>query len=190
MVDRRREFRRAAASFAPRLPGALTATLPSPPDIDDRRFERALDIHAAALAELLDRGGPKGATGSGDERPAGGRTSDDPLPRVLHHERRCWRATASFHQVPDPTVDQLEQVVAAATVYGGKDMGSTCRVLPALPCLNTNGADTVGRYRRWLQAIHPGPAILNPLRPDRLGKDLVAGVLADDRGRYGRSLRS
>jgi len=91
VADRHAEFVRALSAMASRL-DRLMEHIDPPPGIDTNRFERALDIHAAALAGLLD----ESAQGEGSD------PRWDPVARVLHHERRYWRRTTTVYELPDP----------------------------------------------------------------------------------------
>ncbi|MFC4034336.1 tetratricopeptide repeat protein [Streptomyces polygonati] len=205
--DRRRaEYDRALAAFAARLGRPAAQASPPPADLAARRYDRVLDIHAAALAALLDGsgggpgGGPGGSSGGGPgsgpgpgpgpgEGPANGLGNTprpttparrDPILRVLDHERRYWTATAPAFGLPDPHPGRLDQAVTAATLFGARDTAGAHALLAALPTFDRQGHDTVDRYRRWLGALYPGTAAaLNPIRPDRLGEDLVVATLLD-----------
>jgi len=165
-ADREQLFDAAARAFADRLDIDLDTPVAPPDDLDRTRFDRVLDVHAAALASVLDIRSP----GPLSDR-------DDPVRRVLHHEERHWLRTAADHGLPRRT-EVLRVVVAAATLVGA-DRPATARVvLGALRGLENDAAVADGL--RWLTELYPGPAALNPLRPDRLGEDLVAAVLAED----------
>lgn len=163
--DRAAEFERALVAFAAQL-GRPVPELPVPADLGSAGYDRALDVYAAALAALLD-------TSAAEPMP----TRRDPVLRVLDHERRHWTSTAAPYAVPDPHPLRLDQVVAAATLFGADEVATARTVLTTLPTFDREGLDIVDRYRRWLAAIYPGAAALNPLRPDRLGEDLVAATL-------------
>ncbi|QKW34827.1 toll/interleukin-1 receptor domain-containing protein [Actinomadura sp. NAK00032] len=166
--DRRAEFDRALTAFARGLgrPEPLSAP---PAGLTGGRCDRALEVHAAALAALLDG-------------PAPGPGRDDPVLRVLDHERRLWSRTTAVHLLPEPHDARLDEVVSAATLFGADDAEQAQALLRALPTFDGAGRDAVARYRRWLAATYPGPGALNPLRPDRLGEDLAAATLAEEPG--------
>ncbi|MDN3358227.1 tetratricopeptide repeat protein [Actinomadura sp. DC4] len=195
--DHDAEFDRALEAFAARLPGGLPAP-ERPPGLAATRYERALDVHAAALATLLDQttAGPTPPRenpvaqdrldqAAGD--PVAAR--EDPVARVLEHERRHWSGSAAPYALADPHPDRLDQVVSAATLFGAADATAAHALLAALPTFDGCGRDVVDRYRRWLADLYPGPAALNPLRPDRLGEDLVAATLRE-RPEFGTALAS
>jgi tetratricopeptide (TPR) repeat protein len=181
-TDHRSEFDRALRAFAARL-GRSTTLISRPANLDSVRYDRALDVHAAALAALLDQAlvdqalldqVPLGQPAA-EPMPARG----DPVLRVLDHERRHWAGTTALYALPDPHDARLGQVVSAATLFGAKDAAGAQALLTALPTLDGMGHDAADRYRRWLAALYPGAAALNPLRPDRLGEDLVATTLRE-----------
>jgi tetratricopeptide (TPR) repeat protein len=165
VLDRHGEFDRAVRAFDTAL-GHGSRSVTAPADLDDRRYERALDIHAVALATCLDL-----------DAAAPGPAAGDPVARVLDHEERYWLATTDAYHLADPHLGRLRQVVAAATLFGASDTRSARALVAALPTFDGTERDRVERYRRWLGELYPGPAPLNPVRPDRLGEDLVAKVL-------------
>ena len=164
-ADRLAEFERALVAFAIQR-GQPVPEHASPSDLGSAGYDRALDVHAAALAALLD-------ASAGEPTPI----RRDPVLRVLDHERRHWSSTAAPYDVPDPHALRLDQVVAAATLFGADGVTAARTLLTTLPTFDREGLDVVDRYRRWLAAVYPGAAALNPLRPDRLGEDLIAATL-------------
>ncbi|WP_410672989.1 tetratricopeptide repeat protein [Amycolatopsis sp. cmx-4-68] len=166
-VDRHAEFARAVAALGFRLPSPAENIDP-PPGLETSRFERALDVHAAALAGLLDVGAPDGRS---DPRA-------DPVARVLHHERRYWRRTASAHRLPGPDRARLDAVVSVATLYGAEADEDAVELLGRLRTFERESRAVLTGYLRWLQSLYPGPQAMNALRPDRLGEDLVAATIA------------
>ncbi|MFD9701357.1 helix-turn-helix transcriptional regulator [Lentzea sp. NPDC059081] len=107
VADRHAEFARALGAIAFQLRRG-TEDVDPPPGIDTVRYERALDIHAAALAALLDLEIPEDR--SDPQR--------DPVLRVLHHEQRYWRRTADSAGLPDRDQRRVRCVVALATLFG------------------------------------------------------------------------
>ncbi|MCC8251180.1 hypothetical protein LNK82_43715, partial [Saccharothrix sp. NEAU-S10] len=162
-VDRPTEFVRALAAFAREL-GTTTAGVVVPDNFDDDRYGCALDLHAAALAALLDRDDSAGPLG-------------DPLARVLHHERRFWRRTLPGFDLPDPHAARLGALVATATAFGADDQDRAAAVLGATSTLRGQLQDVLDRYLAWFRDVYPGQTALGALRPDRLGEDHVADVL-------------
>jgi tetratricopeptide (TPR) repeat protein len=123
--------------------------------------------HAAALAALLDRA----------DAPAGS-ADRSPVRRVLAHERRYWARLAAAHGLAAEPDDRLAETVTVATLCGAAGPDGARALLSALPAF-TGGAGEVERHRRWHAESYPGQEPLPPLRPDRLGEELVAEVLAD-----------
>ncbi|MFF4153589.1 tetratricopeptide repeat protein [Streptomyces sp. NPDC001651] len=165
--DRLAEYARALDAFAARLGHPVPPTA-APDAIGSARYDRVLDVHAAALAALLDEAAP-------DAAPA----RRDPLLRVLDHERRHWAATAVPHELSTPGRLRHDQVVSAATLFTAHSTDEARELLTALPTFDGEGYEVVERHLRWLDSLYPGPDALNPLRPDRLGEDLVAATLLD-----------
>ncbi|MEJ2889273.1 toll/interleukin-1 receptor domain-containing protein [Actinomycetospora aeridis] len=150
------EFERALDAFIDHLPGARRPRSPSRLDV-----VHALDVHAAALAELLDRTHP--AT-----------SSVDPVRRVLAHERRFWASVARPHGLDPEPDDHLAVVVTCATLTAAPpDADAGSLVADAL-----RTADPVP-YLRWHAEAYPDAPPFSSLRPDRLGEELVSDTLAD-----------
>lgn len=119
-----------------------------------------LELVAAALVGVLD---PDTAPGSA-------------LRRVLDLERSQWSRTGAH--LPDVHPARLDQLVAAATLFGadsGHDVGG---LLSVLPTFDGAAPFVVDRYVEWLRSTLPSAELLPPLRPDRLGEDLVARTVA------------
>ncbi|MFB8755778.1 tetratricopeptide repeat protein [Streptomyces nigra] len=166
-TDRLAEYVRALEAFAARLGYPVPSTT-APDALGSPRYDRVLDVHAAALAALLDEAAPDGA-----------RARRDPLLRVLDHERRYWAAAAVPHELPTPGRLRHDQVVSAATLFTAHSTAQARELFTALPTFDGEGYEVVERHLRWLGSLYPGPEALNPLRPDRLGEDLVAATLLD-----------
>ncbi|MFD6033522.1 tetratricopeptide repeat protein [Streptomyces griseoincarnatus] len=165
--DRPAEYARALRAFADRSGRPVPVTAP-PDDLGSARYDRVLDVHAAALAALLDGADPDTA-----------RARRDPLLRVLDHERRHWSAAAVPHELPAPGILRHDQVVSAATLFTARSKEEARTLFAALPTFDGAGHEAMERHLLWLAALYPGPDTLNPLRPDRLGEDLVAATLLD-----------
>ncbi|MFI5899809.1 toll/interleukin-1 receptor domain-containing protein [Streptomyces cyaneofuscatus] len=165
--DRPAEYARALHAFATRL-GHPVPAVTVPDGLGSARYDRVLDVHAAALAALLDGAQP-------DTTPA----RRDPLLRVLDHERRYWAAAAVPHELPAPGSARHDQVVSAGTLFTAPSRAAARALLASLPTFDREGYEVTERHLRWLDALYPGPEALNPLRPDRLGEDLVATTLLD-----------
>ncbi|WP_035752054.1 toll/interleukin-1 receptor domain-containing protein [Parafrankia discariae] len=184
---REREFTRARFEFARRLapPGKASDPLPDPPaDLGSWRYERLLDIHVAALAQVLDSSVPDSRAPDGEATvtrtphaasPAGARRSGpSPVARLLHHERRYWTDTATEFPLPDPHRARLDQVVTAAALFGADDEQEATRLLAGLPTFRDHPEDVVRRYVTWLFLLYGGPTGLEPLRPAPLAEHHLA----------------
>jgi hypothetical protein len=79
------EFDRAVQAFSPHVGGATRAVVRPRLDVAE-----ALDVHAAALAAVLDSTADEPAT-----------VDRSPVQRVLAHERRYWARTAEQHGIGD-----------------------------------------------------------------------------------------
>ncbi|MGV9674035.1 tetratricopeptide repeat protein [Nocardia sp. NPDC003482] len=168
--ERRRErFLAAVERFGEHL-GVAPDRAGVPGDLDDDRYDQILDLHAAALAAVLDVRYP-------DARHGDSRARTDPVLRVLHHEERYWIRSAPRHGLP-ARPEELRVAVAAATLAGAEDRGAARALLSALRPIGPD-EPRLTRHLAWLTQLYPGAAALNPLRPDRLGEDLVALVLTD-----------
>lgn len=144
VANRHAEFVRALRAMAHRLNLPVEYVDP-PPDINTDRFERALDVHAGALAELLD-------ASSQDE---GSDPRGDPVARVLHHERRYWRRTTTVYELPDPSRTRLNSAVAAATLFGAATDDEAIGLLGTLSTFHGEKLDVINRFVRWLKLSTP-----------------------------------
>ena len=157
------EFHRAAACF--RLYRPTWKGLPTPPDLSDRRFGRALYLHMAAFAA------GEGLT----------ITAESLLDDLLDHEARAWlkRAGHEGHESSDPARAfrrRMDAAVAALTLRGGaEDIEHLRRLLAAL---ETEPSDI-----ERLPDLYPGDKglLVAPLEPDLLGEALVLRLLRDAR---------
>jgi tetratricopeptide (TPR) repeat protein len=170
--SRRVQFELAATAFSRELAREparlLDAAMPAvPADLDHDRYDRMLDVHAAALAAVLDGGCTQVMP-----------VRTDPVRRVLDHEERYWLRSAPEHGLP-VRPGPLREVVAAATLVGADRPSAARSVLGAIRRLDTAGRGVIADYAAWLAHLYPGDGALNPLRPDRLGEDLIASVLDD-----------
>lgn len=167
--DRQVEFDRAVAAFTGRL-GWAAEGVPAPADLEHERYERPLDVHAAALASLLDHPQDRLAT-------PGWR---DPIEHILRHERRYWTAAAQKAALPSTDPERLDQIAAAATLFGAGDDDQAMALLRTLPRLAGKADADILDYLSWYQSMYPGPPGLNPLQPDRLGEEHVAATVQRD----------
>ncbi|WP_158102600.1 tetratricopeptide repeat protein [Lentzea kentuckyensis] len=162
---RRRWFDQAVRAFTPHLTRIPTGEVHPPADLDDERYDRMLDVHAAALAAVLDA-----ISGWSSTR-------TDPLDRVLDHERRYWLRSIKAHGIAQATTRRLNAVISVATLCGAATPEDADRLLGSLRTFQGKPTELIDTYADWAGALYPGPAALNPLRPDRLGEDLVVEFL-------------
>ncbi|MFD9004133.1 tetratricopeptide repeat protein [Streptomyces sp. NPDC059582] len=175
--DRAGAYRQAADSFAAVLRQvrgwqhhpwpALAADL-ALPTLEDVGLATALTLHMTVLADLLDAATGTGAvTGPQVPRPE---TVED---RLLLHEHRYWRATATArHLHPDLTMDTLTDALAAAFLLGADDRDQADALLARVPDLSDQPRDRRSAVRTWIRALYP-PGDARPwdgLQPDRLAE--------------------
>ena len=147
----------------------------APPDLADDRYQRALYLHAAALAGLL---------------------GDDPAPRdvlgdVLTHETRFWRTHAGVAAMQARDLAnwdrQMRRLIAAIALRGGlADEDALARLRTALAVNRLPANDALADL---LADIYPASADadsgkarwVGPLEPDLLAETLVYLVLSDRR---------
>ncbi|MGV9601911.1 tetratricopeptide repeat protein [Streptosporangium sandarakinum] len=172
-------YRQAAAAFADALamlPGRqdrpwarLAAALPDPAQRDE--LGNALTLHMTALADLLDRAAPapdEPGTPGGDE---GAEGVED---RLLVHERRYWRATATGYGLhPALSMETLTDALAAAVGWGAATGAEADALMQRVPGLADQPADRRIGVRAWIGGLYPPPAAEPPwgqLQPDRLAE--------------------
>ena len=179
-TDRTALFGQAADAFAARL---QVPTAPPPPAavLADTAYGSPLTLHMAALAAVCtDR----------DPAPPGDRVGVADLSRfLLRHERRGW--TAIGHQHGAPAAEVVEQVVVWGTLLGPVTSRAAAIGLlrrAGLADGDAHAATVLTAYERLYPAPRPDRAqigvpvhvpTLVPLRPDRLGEDLVGLHLGD-----------
>lgn len=155
LATRRAEFRRAVQAYAVRFDRTPEATEPA--DLGTDLYEQVLELHAAALVAVT----------ADDGRPLRG----NPLRALLARETTYQESTAAG--LPDPHAGRLDQVVAAATLFGAETDDAARRLLAAVPALADAGTETVRRYATWVRDLYPGPRILEGLRPRPLAEEVV-----------------
>lgn len=165
--DRHVEFTRAVQAFSIHLELPADSVVP-PADLADGHYDRALDLHSAALAGLLDQADDIERTG--DTR--------DPVLRVLDHEKRYWKRSAIKVGDDRATLTMLGYVVALATMFGARTREQAVELLAHWISDRTR----LSLVLAWLQEMYPGDDVLNPLRPDRLGEDHAAAELRTEPG--------
>ncbi|WP_424532865.1 hypothetical protein ACOZ38_21040 [Sphaerisporangium viridialbum] len=190
-------YQQAATAFAAALavlPGwqqrpwrQMAAALPGPPA---RRagLDNALTLHMTALADLLDRAvGPPADDRPGDsddggdgDGQGGARKVED---RLLVHERRYWRATATGNDLyPAVSMATLADALAAAVGLGAADRRQADALLARVPGLSDQPRDRRDRVRAWITGLYP-PAVQQApwggLQPDRLAERFLGRHLTD-----------
>jgi hypothetical protein len=163
-AERDAEYERALAAFGRHLRRDVTDLREVRPPIGG--YDQVLEIHAMALTMLLDAADPGHAPAA----------SPDPVARVLDHERRYWRRTLPRFGLTEADEDLVRVVVANATLFGARDEAEARALLTATGAFADVDKRTLTRCVRWAAGLYPGAALLNSLRPDRLGEDQVAQV--------------
>jgi len=161
----RAEYERAVVAFAARYRQPVPVAPSGEPELSTMD---ALEIHAAALADVLDARERGGA----EPLPVG-----DPLARVLAHEHRYWARAAAASQLPDPHRERLHALATTATLCAPPTPVAAESAMQALRTFQRQPPDVIDRYRSWWWSLWPGPAALNPVLPDRLGEAHVVDSL-------------
>ncbi|MDX3611307.1 toll/interleukin-1 receptor domain-containing protein [Streptomyces europaeiscabiei] len=180
---REQEFNRAVRAFAAGL-GLRPPRHRSPPAALDGQ-ESYLELHGAALESVLEpvtappREGPTPAGPPPADTPTSAphrspRTATDAFGRMLDLEIAYWRQVAKAFELPADDSVSFEQTAAAATLFGAADHREAVATLAALPAFRSVPDATVEKYITWAQAMYPGPAALNPLRPRQVGETQAA----------------
>ncbi|WP_433476525.1 hypothetical protein ACQPZP_05420 [Spirillospora sp. CA-142024] len=145
-----------------------------------------LAIQMTALADLLDATTePGGSEGNRPEATVSGRGAErgkSPEERVLRHERRYWRNTATAAEVfPDLNMRTLTDAVAATVLLLPPTPDQANDWLARIPGLSDQPPDRRGRVCAWLAGLYPaaGPYAFGQLAPDRLGEHLIGTLIAD-----------
>ncbi|MFJ5645098.1 TIR domain-containing protein [Streptomyces sp. NPDC093223] len=168
-AQRQAEFVGAAREFSAHLTGTRPEAVVIPADLCAARYDRILDVHAAAVVALLEQDEPP------DSAPS---TSADPVARVLAHERRYWKRLLAVHRLPEDTSLHADALVAVATLFGADTEEGALALLSDTPTFEEMSGSYLRRHLHWASAVlHGGPG-LHPLRPDRLGEEHVSHVLA------------
>jgi hypothetical protein len=131
------------------------------PDLSAVRYAVPLEVLFEALDFAL-----------GGEQPTIGRFRP-PVERVLERERRYWHRTGS-----EFASELLESAAALATLAGAATDKEAHALLAILPPLREPTAeDERRRLINWLGDFYDGLGCLSPVRPDRLGEELISQVL-------------
>ncbi|WP_328832205.1 toll/interleukin-1 receptor domain-containing protein [Streptomyces sp. NBC_00252] len=166
---RQAEFVGAAQEFSAHLAGTRPEAAVVPADLCAARYDRILDVHAAAVVALLEQDNPLGSAPS---------ASPDPVARVLAHERRYWRRLLAVHGLPEDTSLHADTLIAVATLFGAGTEDRALALLSDTPTFEGASVSLRRRHLRWASAVLQGGPGLHPLRPDRLGEEHVSHVLA------------
>lgn len=177
-ADRAVVFADAAVAFAARLQVPVPAAPPAQ-TLADPGYDSPLSVHMAALAAVC---------AAGEHQDVPGRPQD--LTRfLLRHERRFW--TAATEARPGAVgAGVVEQMVVVGTVLGPvRGMAAAVGLLrrARLADGDAHAGGLLAVYERLYPAQRADPSggggvvevvTLQPLRPDRLGEDLVGVHLA------------
>lgn len=92
---------------------------------------------------------------------------------MLAHRERAWAG-----QLPDVDPALLRWTAAAATLAGAGTLQQAHALIALLPALaGVDARPLRERLIRWWADAVPGPRLLNPVQPDRLGDHLAAATL-------------
>jgi hypothetical protein len=177
-TDRVAVFLDAATAFAARLRVPVPPA-PSARALADPGYDSPLSVHTAALAAVC-------ATGDDQDAPV---RPQDLSGFLLRHERRSWIAATEAH--PGVVgVGVLEQLVVLGTLLGPvPGMAAAVGLLRRARLANddAHAGQLLAVYERLYAAQRTDPrpgvpevATLQPLRPDRLGEDLVGTALSSN----------
>jgi tetratricopeptide (TPR) repeat protein len=148
----------ACAALAARL------GLPVPPSSADLPTPGTLlEVQAAALVRLSPPDGP----------------TEPPLRRILHLERDYWQRMAPTFDLPTLNRRNLTEIMAAVTLFGANTEPEADNLLSGLRAFRGGPVSARDSCRDLLRTVLPGPAALNPLRPEQLADDLAAELLRD-----------
>lgn len=145
--------------IAAQLAGATGIPMPSCPlpPLEDKRFERTLYLHLAALAWL------QGSSFAADTL----------LNNILEHEERFWlnSINSSLDRIDKKLfVDDMRRAVAAVTLRGG--LASETQGKSLVERINDH---VDRRLLEYLRQLYPGSdsTFASPLEPDLLGEGMV-----------------
>jgi tetratricopeptide (TPR) repeat protein len=141
------------------------------PDLSDRRFDRPLWLHMAALSVLF-----KAETDDGETGGTASASPDKLLEGALLREHKHWRDTALAAEL-DIDDGLAARAVAVATLLSA---ASGDEAEEALRAVGSDKMDCL-RVANWLRKLYPGDpdSWFHPLEPDLLGEALLAKILSD-----------
>jgi hypothetical protein len=155
------------AAFSAFAPFVLRSGEPVPPVPANRpAVGTVLEAQAAALAHLMQPDDPAA-----------------PLARILQRERSHWRCTAATFGLPDLSRDNVAEIMTVVALFGATTEPEADGLLAALRTFRDGPVRDRDACRAMLRTLLPGTAPLNPMTPEQIAEDTVAGFL-----RSGRSL--
>ncbi|MFC9263811.1 tetratricopeptide repeat protein [Streptomyces hydrogenans] len=168
---------------------ATATTLTPPQGLGQNEYGNALTLHMSALVDLLD------ITRAGSPEPAHSTETRDSAhdveDRLLGHEDRYWRNTATAHGLtPVLSMDTLRTAIAAAHLTSANDREHADHLWQRLPALSDQPRDRRDQVTTWLATLYPATTPGGPpwgtLQPDRLaerhtGRTLLANPYLADR---------
>ncbi|WP_189049583.1 tetratricopeptide repeat protein [Micromonospora sonchi] len=159
-------FRTAYAEFRYKLLGDHGSQCPDPPELPRPRI---LDLHAAALAHVL------------DERAGETPRQVSPLESVLAHERNYWRlALLQEGMKPYPRHRRLlDRLLATPTLHPARTFDDARDAVKKVigPQSLASSADDLTRLLAVLYPADDGKHYWQAIVPDRLGEALVAHTI-------------
>lgn len=153
------DFATACGAFAQHL-GLPFPPLPSHPP----ETPTLLELQAAALTHVLTSDTPL----------------DRPLRRILGLERAYWRKAGAAFGLPVSSDRVLTEVIATVTLFGAESEPEADGLLAYLRAFRGCPVHAIDSCRDLLRTVLPGPAPLNPLRPEQLAQEFVAEFLDSD----------
>ncbi|WTW93328.1 trypsin-like peptidase domain-containing protein [Streptomycetaceae bacterium NBC_01309] len=133
--------------------------------------QSALDVHTAALLDLLD-------ADSGTRRPASSALSS----RLLAHERRYWQATAQAVGIGNFSQETLEDALMVAAAVPAENRLHADELLRIVPGLADQPRDRRDAVRMWIAGMYPASdhRPWGQMQPDRLTEQFWAGRVSDN----------
>lgn len=155
------------------LSGPVVRTAPAP-------AATLVEVQAQALAAL-----DPDAEGGGD-----------PWTRIAGRERDRWITTAAAWDLPRLRPRDINEVLAAVTMFGAADEPEARRLLAALHAFDGWRATQIDTALALVRTMLPGPLAVNPVQPQPLADEFIAehlrrgarttdvlGILSDDQAR-------
>jgi tetratricopeptide (TPR) repeat protein len=121
---------------------------------------------------------------------------DHPWTRIAGRERDQWITTAAAWDLPRLRRRDINEVLAAVTLFGAADEPEARRLLAALHAFDGWRAAEIDTALALVRTMLPGPLAVNPARPQPLADEFIAehlrhgarttgvlGILSDDQTR-------